>query len=150
MSTSIGTKDRDAKLLSLKRNIAWACCSDLLSPPLPVLEQLRFQNTDDEETKRIKRAEHRRASEEREKERIRREPELLNELDKVMERVKSARSSYSKTGINYNAISEAYRVMKFYCDRCKNQVDIITLTYSIKQFISIVPLVYPPFLKGRE
>jgi hypothetical protein len=117
-----GTGDRENKLNILKRNLAWACCADLLSPPLPTLEPLRFSNQDTDEEKQLKRSEHQARSEAREKERIMREPELIYELDKIIERVKLARLEYENNSVNYRVLSEAYREFKFTCERCKNQV----------------------------
>jgi hypothetical protein len=55
-------------------------------------------------------------------ERIRREPELLKELEKIMERVKQARSEYTAPEVNYAATATANVIFHYYCERCKNQV----------------------------
>jgi hypothetical protein len=122
MNSNKITSNREEKYRDLKKRIAWACCGDLLNPPLPPLEPLRYSNTDDPELKSQKKAEYHKKVEEREKERMKREPELIEELDRVIERVRSARSEYNKSGLNYNAIAEAQRIFKFDCERCRNRV----------------------------
>jgi hypothetical protein len=70
--------------------------------------------------------EYKRKLEIRESERNDREFELLNEFDKVIERIKSARIDATKTGsssgVNYTSITEAYRNFKFECEKCHNKV----------------------------
>ena len=85
------TMERERKLHDLKLKLVAMCCQSLLNPPLPFIGALRFDKDDTEEDKEIKRKEHARKAAEREEERIRREPELLRELEKIMERVRSAR-----------------------------------------------------------
>jgi hypothetical protein len=116
------TLNREAKFLELKKNLAWACCSDLLYPPLPPLDALRFSNKDTEEDKQEKREEHRRLVEEREIERVQREPELIREFEKVIDRLRISRREYDISGPNYASLTEAYRTFRIYCERCKNQV----------------------------
>ena len=86
-----GTIERERKLHELKLKLIATCCQSLLNPPLPFIGALRFDKDDTEEDKDIKRKEHARKAMEREEERILREPELLRELEKIMERVRSAR-----------------------------------------------------------
>ena len=83
--------ERERKVHELKLKIIATCCQSLLNPPLPFIGALRFDKDDTDEDKDIKRKEHARKAMEREEERIRREPELLRELEKIMERVRLAR-----------------------------------------------------------
>ena len=116
------TVDREIKLRNLKSKIIWVCCANLLSPPLKRVEPLRLGKDDSEAQKAYKRAEHERLLNERDMERIRREPELLKELEKIMERVKQARSEYTAPEVNYAATATANVIFHYYCERCKNQV----------------------------
>lgn len=122
-----GTVDRDKKLLDLKKKIAWGCCSNLLCPPLIAIGPLRFAKGESEEEKQIKRLEHSKKLKEREDERIRREPELIRELDRIIERVKSTRVEYT-SGINYAVVTEAYKTVRFTCERCGNQNQLNTIS----------------------
>jgi hypothetical protein len=49
------TINRDEKIKDLKRKIAWACCVNLLSPPLPHVNPLVFAKSDNELQRQIKR-----------------------------------------------------------------------------------------------
>ena len=150
-SSSNATIDRERKMKELKKSLAWVCSTELFTIPLKSIEILKFDLEDDEETKQLKRngeyfmtnlifyiiclficsniiikkKEHKRKLEIREVERIDREFELLNEFDKVIERVKSSRAEATKSGnsgVNYSSITEAYRNFKFECDKCRNKV----------------------------
>jgi hypothetical protein len=116
------TVDREIKLRNLKSKIIWVCCANLLNPPLQRIERLRFSKEDTEAQKEWKRAEYASQLNDREMERIRREPELLRELEKIMERVKQARSEYTAPEVNYAATSAANVVFHYFCDKCRNQV----------------------------
>ena len=85
------TMERERKFHDLKLKLIATCCQSLLNPPLPFIGALRFDRDDTVEDKELKRKEHARKAVEREEERVRREPELLRELEKIMERVRSAR-----------------------------------------------------------
>ena len=87
----LATLERERKLQDLKLKLIATCCQSLLNPPLPFIGALRFDKDDTDEDKDIKRKEHARKAVEREEERVRREPELLRELEKIMERVRAAR-----------------------------------------------------------
>lgn len=45
----------------------------------------------------------------------------LAELEKLMDRVRSARQLYRKADVNYAALSTAALTASFCCDRCKNR-----------------------------
>ena len=90
-ATHQATVERERKLQDLKLKLVATCCQSLLNPPLPFIGALRFEKYDTDEDKDIKRKEHARKAIEREEERVRREPELLRELEKIMDRVRSAR-----------------------------------------------------------
>lgn len=116
------TIDRDNKLQNLKTKIIWVCCANRLSPPLQYVGALKYEKNDTEDEKIAKRNEHAIKVNEREEERIRREPELLRELEKIMDRVKQARLEYSRPEIDYAANSYAQAIVRYYCEKCHNQV----------------------------
>lgn len=116
------TSDRENKLQNLKTKIIWVCCANRLSPPLQYVGALKYDKNDTEDEKIMKRNEHALKVAEREEERIRREPELLKELEKIMDRVKQARTEYSKPEIDYVANSHALAAVRYYCEKCHNQV----------------------------
>jgi hypothetical protein len=109
-------------LQNLKTKIIWVCCANRLSPPLQYVGALRYEKNDTEDEKIVKRNEHAIKVNEREEERIRREPELLKELEKIMDRVKQARLEYSRPEIDYVANSYAQAIVRYYCEKCHNQV----------------------------
>jgi hypothetical protein len=48
---------------------------------------------------------------------------LLSEFDRIIDRLKAARAEYvDKVNVNYSAITEAYKVFRFTCERCGNKV----------------------------
>ena len=127
------TADRDNKLQNLKNKIIWVCCAKSLSPPLQYVGALKYEKNDTEDEKIARRLEHTIKVNEREEERIRREPELLRELEKIMDRVKQARLEYVRPEIDYAASANAHAIVRYYCEKCNNQVCII-----VTVFISIV------------
>ena len=123
------TSDRENKLQNLKTKIIWVCCANRLSPPLQYVGALKYDKNDTEDEKIMKRNEHALKVAEREEERIRREPELLKELEKIMDRVKQARTEYSKPEIDYVANSHALAAVRYYCEKCHNQVWLLILSF---------------------
>ena len=116
------TADRESKLQNLKNKIIWVCCAKSLSPPLQYVGALKYEKNDTEDEKIARRIEHTAKVNEREEERIRREPELLKELEKIMDRVKQARLEYSRPEIDYAASANALAIVRYYCEKCNNQV----------------------------
>lgn len=119
-TAAVPTADREEKLRQLKLSLAWMCCDDLLVPPIAALEPLRVLNSDTEEMKQSKRNAYTKLVEERDKERRRREPELLLALDKVVDRVVVARPQYKKT-IDYATITDQTKTVKLSCSNCRNK-----------------------------
>jgi len=112
--------DREEKVRQLKYSLAWLCCDELLVPPIPVLEPLRLLNTDTDEIKQEKREKHAKLLEARDRERKKREPELLSSLDRVVDRVLVARPQYKKM-IDYATITDQSKTVKLSCSNCKNK-----------------------------
>lgn len=82
--------DKDI-VIKFKLGLARICCNSLLDPPLPFVEALRYRGDESKETRAKMQSEHERQKADREKKRIEREPELLQELDAIVERVKLSR-----------------------------------------------------------
>ena len=119
---AIATADRENKLQNLKNKIIWVCCAKSLSPPLQYVGALKYEKNDTEDEKIARRLEHTIKVNEREEERIRREPELLRELEKIMDRVRQARLEYVRPEIDYAASANAQAIVRYYCEKCNNQV----------------------------
>ena len=76
---------------SLKKSLALVCCHSILSPPIPFVGALRINNNDTNEEREEKRKEHEEKLAFRESEKIRREPELVEEMNKIIKRVYDSR-----------------------------------------------------------
>ena len=119
----------------LKKRLALLCCDSILNPPLPFVGALRIRPDDPEDVKDSKRKEHEEKTQQRELERIRREPELLEELDNIMKRVYASRnetlpedSGEYNFGVKSSVTSASshtslgkFGLPSYYCEICKNR-----------------------------
>jgi len=121
-SLQTATADRARKLNELKSKLVAACCQGMLNPPLPSIGALRFDKDDTEEEKDEKRRQHARLCQQREAERIRREPELVRELEKIMDRIRLTRREYTKPEVDYgSAAASLDTYLEFRCKQCHNR-----------------------------
>ncbi len=124
--------EKEKKLVEIKKNLAWTCSTELFTVPLQSIEPLKFSTDDDEESKLLKRLEHKKKLENREKERFEREFELITEFDKVIERVKITRKEAEVSSkanlVNYSYINQSIRTFKFKCATCGNEVSLDSQT----------------------
>jgi len=70
------------RFLKMKTRLMWHLCHELIDPPLPKLENLKFSPEDTEEEKQEKQIEYERKRDERDVIKMKREPELLRKFDK--------------------------------------------------------------------
>ena len=112
------------KIHDLKLKVLWQLGAELIDPPLPRVDPLKFLPADSEAQQKEKRAEYERKLNERDDLKARREPELLEELDKIIEKVKSSKTrkpiNDNDTTIATSRVAE--KTSDFYCPQCKNKV----------------------------
>lgn len=132
-------KSNNEAIESLKKSLALVCCNSILSPPIPFVGALRINNNDTPEEKEAKRKEYEEKLQFREKEKLRREPELVEEMNKIIKRVYDSRaealpedsgeysfgakseSLISKRGFSYEVAATKYGLHSNCCEVCGNK-----------------------------
>jgi hypothetical protein len=112
------------KLAELKKKVAWLCCTTLLNTPLDLTILKIIKKDDSDSVKAHKINENKKTLEERAIEHSVREPELLNELDKIIYRIKQASEANYSESISF---ASNYTALALQCDLCGNRVKTINL-----------------------
>jgi hypothetical protein len=115
------------KLLELKKKVGWLICTTLLSTPLDSRPLTVMKKDDSDSIKTHKMNENKKILEERAIEHSMREPELVNELDKIIYRIKQAREEYSSQTSSFASNYAALALPRVECDLCGNRVQTINL-----------------------
>ncbi len=122
ISSGSSELNRIQKINQLKKRIVGVYGSSLLTTPLNQ-ETLRIILKDDSaELKARKMAENKEIIALRSLELKQREPELITELEKLIDRIKDARPNYGQIDNLYASSNAAVSTQKFVCERCGNRV----------------------------
>ncbi len=114
--------ERIEKIKSLKRRIVGIYGSSLLTTPLDSKTVHKIFKEDTAAEKARKKAENAVIIAERTAELKLREPELVQELDKLIDRIRTARQEYGAIENLYVSSNAALSSQKFVCEQCGNQV----------------------------
>jgi hypothetical protein len=119
---SLNEVDRLHKIAQLKKRIVGIYGSGLLTTPLNQDVIQKVFKDDNEDVKAEKNATNKRIIAERTVELKKREPELITELEKLIERIKNARPEYGSIQNLYSSSNAAIEKQKFTCEKCGNKV----------------------------
>jgi hypothetical protein len=101
--------------------VLWRLCTDLLDPPLPVVERLRLPPDMPEYERQEAKRKHEDALLNRELDLKKREPELLGRLEDIMLRIIQSRAEQVVDNQEVWAVPKAERqTIEFECDICRN------------------------------
>lgn len=114
--------DRKKKILDLKKKIVGIYGSTLLPSSINQVSLEVIRKDDSEEVRAEKLEENRNIIAERDAAYKQREPELVYELDKIIDRIRMARSEYGSIDMLYSSGTAAIPVPKFICTQCGNKV----------------------------
>lgn len=122
MSSVFSEEDRLRKIASLKKRIVGIYGSSLLTSPLNTETVHTIFKDDSEEVKARKNADNKEILAARALELKQREPDLIQELEKIIERIKVARHDYGAIDNLYQSSTAALSTQQFVCEQCGNKV----------------------------
>ena len=129
-ATAVGDPNSSDAVEILKKRLAVLCCD----PPIEFVGALRIKGDDTEEQMAVKRKEHDEKTKKRELERIRREPEIVEEMNNIMKRILLSRNEplpddggeYDFGVMRDNKLKvigsgAAGSMPTYYCEVCRNK-----------------------------
>lgn len=113
---------KEMRLRELKKSMAWASCKELINPPImATVLPLKILPTDNDIERQEKQLQHKFSKDRYDEELLRREPDVIKEFEKLVDRIRATRHEYKQNGNDYYAIAEGVKSFKFHCSNCNNR-----------------------------